>query len=738
LRSLLQRYADWLHLDSPAGRVERGPEVAADGSTAIPGVTVVGDLTGVPLLKLALDTGARAAQAVPAAAPEGELDLVILGAGVAGMAAAVAASQRGLRFLVLEASEPFSTIVNFPKGKPIFTYPKAMEPEGDLQVAADVKENLLAELREQVDGQNLPVVVDAAAEALRRGDGGVEILLKRGTDPRPWRGEAMPAGWGTPLVSRHVIVALGRSGEFRRIGVPGEDLPKVYNRLHDAAEFRGRDVLVVGGGDSAAESAVALAQSGARVSLSYRGKELTRPKPGNTAALRAQLVDVLLESTVRQIREDSVVLQMREGARTLTNDSVFALIGRDPPLSFFRKSRIPVVGEMTHGRWLALSAFLLFCTLLYLWKAGTLPSGLGRIPWQDPSSLVGALVNATRDPSFYYTLAYSLCVVLFGFGRMRRRQTPYVRLQTWTLMAIQILPLFLLPQILLPWAGANGWIPGWLESTFFPGESWWRAYGLILAWPLFFWNLTSHQPVWGWLIVSLVQTFVIIPLIVHRWGKGAYCGWICSCGALAETLGDRHRHKMWHGPEANRVNLVGQVVLAFALVALAWRVIGWVLPDGNALASSYASIFVMPWKWGVDILLAGIIGVGCYFWFSGRVWCRFACPLAALMHVYAKFTRYRIFAEKDRCISCNVCTTVCHQGIDVMGFANKGNPMTDVECVRCSACVQECPTGTLSFGIVDGAGRPVGLDSLAASPVRAREGDDPSGVLERLRGQGMH
>ena len=117
---------------------------------------------------------------------------------------------------------------------------------------------------------------------------------------------------------------------------------------------------------------------------------------------------------------------------------------------------------------------------------------------------------------------------------------------------------------------------------------------------------------------------------------------------------------------------------------------------------------------------AGIVGVGMYFWFSGRVWCRFACPLAALMHIYARFSRYRIFADKKKCISCNVCTSVCHQGIDVMNFANKGMPMEDPECVRCSACVQQCPTGVLSFGRFDSEGK-IALDSLPASPVRMRE-----------------
>jgi MinD superfamily P-loop ATPase len=95
------------------------------------------------------------------------------------------------------------------------------------------------------------------------------------------------------------------------------------------------------------------------------------------------------------------------------------------------------------------------------------------------------------------------------------------------------------------------------------------------------------------------------------------------------------------------------------------------------------------------------------------------------MHVYARFSKFRIFAEKSKCISCNVCTSVCHQGIDVMNFANKGLPMQDPECVRCSACVQSCPTGTLAFGRSDRAGRIV-FDVLAASPVRRRESEPGS------------
>ena len=691
-------------------------------------------MRGVPLLKFALETGVKAVENVEPGSGGDALDVVILGGGVAGMAAALAAKQRGLNFLVLESSEPFSTIVNFPKKKPIFTYPKTMRPQGDLQVSADVKEELLAELRAQLDGVELPVVLGVSAQGLKRSGDAYEVVISDKAEPRPWRSESLPAGWATPLRARHVVVALGRSGNYRRLNVPGEDLPKVYNRLHDPAKFCGQDVLVVGGGDSAMEAAVAMADCGSNVTLSYRGRDLTRPKPENVEAVQSHdRIDVVLQSTVKEIRQTEVELVAGGETRTLANESVFALIGREPPLEFFRRSGIPIRGEMGRKEWTWFGLFLAFCTWLYLWKSGALPSGLNW-DWSSNESLLGATINAAKDPSFYYTLAYSLCVVLFGIKRIKRRKTPYVKRQTYTLMAIQVLPLFLLPQIILPWLFANGWMSDWIVQTFFPGESWWRAYGLILAWPLFFWNLMTEQPIWGWLVISFLQTAVLIPLIIRRWGKGAYCGWICSCGALAETLGDEHRHKMWHGPNANKWNFVGQGILVFALVALLWRILGWVLP-GSFFATSLQGLFLTPWKWAVDILVAGIIGVGFYFWFSGRVWCRFACPLAALMHIYTKFTRYRIFAEKDKCISCNVCTTVCHQGIDIMSFANKGKPMNDVECVRCSACVQECPTGTLTFGTVDADGVPFRLDTLAASPVQMREGEEASAILERLRNQ---
>jgi thioredoxin reductase/ferredoxin len=778
----LARYLRWLHLQWPAGTVEKMPEVRPDGSTSVSGLYVVGDLTGVPLLKFSSDSGARAVETIatdPAlegrTRQDGVLDLVIIGAGVSGMAAALEARKRGLRFEILEATEPFSTLVNFPKGKPIYTYPTDMTPRGDLQFTerSSVKEGLLEELRDETTRAGIEPRPARAEQVLRKG-GVLEVHL---------------AG-GEILRAHRVIVGIGRSGNFRKLGVPGEDLDKVYNRLHDPKDYCGQNVLVVGGGDSALETAIALGACGAHVTVSYRKPEFSRPKPENIDKLKALSADpmadvaveepsservttaaggflgehrkagsvrLLLGSKVKEIREKEVVVVDAGGEeQTLDNDAVFSMIGREAPLGFFRKSGVPIRGEIRAAGWAGLAAFLLFCTWLYHWKGGKAIPLLGKLPdwlspkpaewWtalaagsgalaaalQDPSTLLGTLKISASGPSFYYTLGYSLLIVVFGIRRIQRRRTPYVKAQTLTLMAVQCLPLFLLPEILFPWLGHNGWFDGGLlgkiADSLFPavsyghGREYWRAYGLILAWPLNVYNWFTAQPLWGWLIIGVVQTFVLIPGLIYFAGKGAYCGWVCSCGALAETLGDQQRQKMPHGPFWNRVNVVGQVILAAVSVLMLLRIAGWIWP--NSTAASVFRVSFEGYAWFVDLFLAGIIGYGVYFWYSGRVWCRFACPLAALMHVYARFSRFRILAEKKKCISCNVCTSVCHQGIDIMNFANKGLPMEDPECVRCSACVQSCPTGVLTFGQIDRkTGEIIRTDPpwLAASPVQRVE-----------------
>lgn len=780
-------YMQWLHTGWPAGTVEKMPQVGTDGETAVQGVRIVGDLAGVPLLKFSADTGARAVQAIlrekgfsKTAGDDDLYDVVIIGAGVSGIAAAIEAKKAGLKFVIYEAAERFNTIANFPKKKPIFTYPTDMTPAGDIQFTTDVKEDLLEEL----EGYRVKAGIEPVSVRIDRVERkGGELIAHHG------------GKGGEVTRAQRVIVAIGRSGNYRRLGVPGQDKDKVYHRLYDPTEYADKNVLIVGGGDSALESAIALACAGAEVTLSYRKPEFSRPKPDNidkiqtlnkdpsadmgvvqpssdrvntamTPNMRSpdtQRGSITLEmkSTIKDIRDGDLDLQDASGeVKTLKNDVVFAMIGREAPLDFFRRSSIPINGEWRATTWVSFVAFFCFCAFIYNWKSGSgviydffatqllFPHQMPGLVTElfasaaDKSSLPGTLKVTLGEPGFYYTMAYTVCIVLFGLDRIKRRNTPYVTLQTTTLMMVQIIPLFLLPYVILPYLGNNGVFDSGFAKTaadnLFPavgyghGREYWRAFGFVLAWPLFIWNFFTEQPMAWWLWIGGFQTFVLIPLLVRYFGKGAYCGWICSCGALAETLGDRHRHKMPHGPKWNRLNMIGQVILLITFVMFGLRILSWVLPE-SAMATTFAEVYKgMLNGWAlfgvqlnyyhlVDLFLAGIVGVGMYFWFSGRVWCRFACPLAALMHIYARFSKFRIFADKKKCISCNVCTSNCHQGIDIMNFANKGLPMEDPECVRCSACVQMCPTGVLSFGRQSSDGL-ITLDSLKASAAQIREG----------------
>ena len=822
-------YSRWLHTRWPAGKPEKLPIADEHGRTNVGGLYIVGDLTGIPLLKLSANAGVNAVRRVAeeldgGEAEDGVLDVAIIGGGASGFAAATEAEELGLRYCVFEASKPFNTIKDFPKGKPIFTYPTDTPIEGriELHEKSNVKEGLVEDLEEQTVDVGLKWVRGNVThvEKKRGGSGVLELVMREPAE--------LPDGVslnGTSFVTeekrvkaRRVIVGIGRSGNYRSLGVPGEDGENVSHRLLDPEHHAGEKVLIVGGGDSALESAVALTKAGADVTRSYRKPESNRPKPENAEAIKMLAEDpsadmpdtratdsrqsasagawmkddpvhanpaassnagrlrLLMNSDVERLDGGSATIKLKDSGEieTIDVDQSFLMIGREPPLDFFRKSGVRIRGERTWWWWVSLIGFLAFCVWIYHWKSNKGLLGFGPLapkvdgelvwPWwlvwepaetfayltsllptsftnyfRADDTLGGVIVNSMGKRAFYYSLAYCLCVIGFGIDRMRRRRTPYVKVQTITLTVIQVVPLFLLPEIVLPYMGATGWFDGgplgYVADSLFPNGDYWRAYGLILAWPLLVGNFFTDAPLWGWVIVGSLQTFVLIPAMVYFLGKGSYCGWVCSCGALAETLGDRHREKMPHGPAWNRLNMLGQAFLAFAFVLLALRVVGWLatgkLIEGvtvgwlawteDVFMYLYKTVPFFSYEWFVDLLWAGILGVGLYFWFSGRVWCRFACPLAALMHVYHRFGQFAILADKKKCISCNVCTSVCHQGIDVMSFANKGRPMRDPECVRCSACVQMCPTGVLSFGRVGKGGVVLAEDSLAASPVRMAE-----------------
>ena len=796
---LIKKYFNWLQKDVPTGEVEKYPEINEHGETSVKGVFIVGDLTGIPLLKLAAESGKETAQKIIndkkfnkqkiSKTDKQIFDLIIIGAGPGGIAAGLEAQKSNLNFAILESTKKFSTIINFPKGKPIYAEPTDYEQKSELKISDGTKESLLEDLRTQIENKSLPIIENSYAQKIDK-DGNTFNII---TDEKKYK-------------ALRVIIAIGKSGNARTLGVPGEELSKVFNRLFDPADAEDKHVLVVGGGDTALETAIATSEFAKSVSLSYRKNNFARAKEGNTSGFN-QLVDdnkinLLLETNVHEIKESKVILENSTKEKLeIENDIVFTMVGRELPTEFFKKSNIKMEGELSFTSKLQFALLILFASVLYFGKSSadfynsfygkvdswrevftsifnmefwikfiTLPSVIYSTLFSDTVRIwnVTKYINASvayfsffafvvlgfyllykffkdfvpkialnwqtfkysyfiliaiffvytffggryfgikligKSQAFWYTGFYSLTILIFGIRRIRMKPTKYIKYQTWSLILIQALPLFILPEFVFPFLGkigALGGNNGFIFTQVFPKESYWRSYGFILAWPLNFSNLYNSNITTFWLLFSLFQTFVFIPYIVYRWGKGAYCGWICSCGALAETLGDEYRTLAPHGATVKKWENLGQWALLAAFIITCLKLVSVLyninIPIINEKISYTADFFQKFYYIGIDVIFAGVLGIGVYFFMSGRIWCRFGCPLAAWMHIVNRFSRYRIFSEKKKCISCNICTKICHMGIDVMSYANKGIPMNDIECVRCSACVVNCPTEVLSFG----------------------------------------
>ncbi|TGM88648.1 NAD(P)-binding domain-containing protein [Leptospira licerasiae] len=744
LLSFVPKYFDWLNNDAPQGESEKYPETNSEFESSIPGIYISGDLTGVPLLKYSVKSGVSAIRNIlqkPKKKIKGNLDVLIVGAGPSGIAAGIEAKKNGLDFLILEANQPFHTITSYPKGKPIFAEPSELAVDSPMQIKNTTKEDLLDSFGSVLKKHKLPIINGEKVES---------ILPSKGSEP----GFTIQTESGKKFQSSYVLLAIGKSGDSRRLGIPGEAQENVFHRLIDPKDFQGQNTLVVGGGDSAIEAALSLVDVSSSVTLSYRESEISRPKEENKRkfqkAVQENKIRFLPNSTLEKFESKQVLIKQGSKTRTEKIDSSLILIGSEPPLSFLERIGIKIRNSLNSKEVLGFVSLFSFALFLYFGKASfyaaywyswiALGSGIvfaassirflfskeAFFAWRWRTFKNFYLLSAAlyfsavylsakylgfylfgKYPNFHYTVLYSATILFFGIRRIQVRPTQYIKLQTITLILIQIFPLFLLPEIILPFLGDKGILGpsnGFLLTQVFPDGAYWKAYGFILAWPLNMGVLYDGGITTFWLIYGFLMSFGLIPYLVYKFGKGAYCGWICSCGGLAETLGDEYRNRMPHGKLAYKLEHSGQWILLIAAILTVAKLIGssgqffWPLEFGADSVKVYYDLIV-------DLGLGGVVGVGAYFMFSGRIWCRMFCPLSALMHIYAKFSKFRIFSEKKRCISCNICTSVCHQGIDVMNYANKGRPMDSVQCVRCSACVVNCPTQVLSFGKLEKSGQ---------------------------------
>jgi thioredoxin reductase len=295
-------------------------------STTAPGVFLAGDLTGLPLIRNAIEQGARVADRVADARARRhpDLDLLVVGAGPAGLSALVRARERGLRAACVEQAAFAASIRNFPRGKVVFDVPGQPPLGGALWMGEATKEELIQRWTLAVRSRALDVREHRRVVEFGRDAEGFVVECAREDGER----ESVRAGC--------ILLAIGRRGTPRAlpIDVAPELASKVSYALADARAFAGADVLVVGLGDTAMEAAMGLAHAGARVTVSYRGAGFARGKERNRAALSELAergrVAIRWETEVIRVGRGTATLRGPRGDETLANDAVLVLIGGTP------------------------------------------------------------------------------------------------------------------------------------------------------------------------------------------------------------------------------------------------------------------------------------------------------------------------------------------------------------------------------------------------------------------------
>ncbi|MGE5471736.1 MAG: NAD(P)-binding domain-containing protein [Bacteroidota bacterium] len=317
------------------GTARRGvdiPLVNSDFETNVPGIFIAGELGGMGLIRNAIRQGVEAVRSITAR-PRGkaELDLLIVGAGPAGIAASLAAKEAGLNYLAIEQEDSLGgTTYHYPRNKLVMTAPMRLPLIGEIKVREVSKEELMT-----IWGS----VLDQAQPNIRFSERMEEIT--------PLGEHFSIRSNKSTYTAASILLAIGRRGTPRKLGAKGEEQSKVVYRLIEAEQYRDKKVLVVGGGDSALEAALDISnQPGTRVTLSYRGKAFDRVKPKNRTRLAEAIstgrIEQLLESTVEEISSHGVVLKKNDGLLEQANDAVIVCAGGELPSPMLKKIGIRV------------------------------------------------------------------------------------------------------------------------------------------------------------------------------------------------------------------------------------------------------------------------------------------------------------------------------------------------------------------------------------------------------------
>lgn len=313
------------------GNEKRGidiPMLNANFETNVPGLFIAGELGGMGLIRNAIEQGRQAMESIRKLAESSQsdvpYDVVIVGAGPAGFSATLCAHQHGLRYVTLEQETLGGAVAHYPRGKIVMTAPVQLPIIGQISMTETTKESLISFWRKAEQRTGIKINYKEHMDAVQKLDNG--FIVK------------------TPRAEYHtkaILLAIGRRGTPRKLGVPGEDQTKVVYNFIDATQYRNKNVLVVGGGNSALEAATTIAKEpGTTVTLSYRSETFSKANPKNIEkAIHSSEngeLNLVLKSNVKEIDEQSVTLKTVDGELKIDNDAVIVCAGGVLPTPMLR------------------------------------------------------------------------------------------------------------------------------------------------------------------------------------------------------------------------------------------------------------------------------------------------------------------------------------------------------------------------------------------------------------------
>ena len=316
------------------GTAKRGveiPKVNPDFETNVPGIFIAGELGGMGLIRNAVAQGAKAMGNIAKRPKGADLDVVIVGAGPAGIAASLAAKDLGLKYVTVEQEDSMGgTTYHYPRNKIVMTAPMNLPIIGAVKVREISKESLMELWQGVIAKSEIAIRYNERMEGIKSEGTGFVVSTSKAS---------YSAG--------SVLLSIGRRGTPRKLGSPGEDQPKVVYRLIEAEQYRSKHVVVVGGGDSALEAALDVsAEPGTTVTLSYRGAAFNRVKIKNRKRLDEAVANkrlaLALESQITNIGPTRITLRKDKDEFDIPNDAVIVCAGGELPTPFLKKIGVEV------------------------------------------------------------------------------------------------------------------------------------------------------------------------------------------------------------------------------------------------------------------------------------------------------------------------------------------------------------------------------------------------------------